>query len=315
MEDDHEDDLFGSDDERMDLDELDRKMMKDDLADEDDELRLDEADTELWLVKVPNFLAEKWAEVAADDLELGTLELPILPAGQNSDRNTARIRLPDQPWAAEMPKEYTLPFRPPQRGFAFTVNTDSDRPQAITGRIHREGSIAPVVDHAYKKLMAVRTKTHDMKKRSIQKHDPKTDGQTHSHTFIKPINNVVKDARNFGFTKKTPQQDKKERLDKQDLINLIFTAFEKYAHWNFKGLADRTQQPLAWLKEVLNEVAVLNRRGPYVGLYELKPEFKGSTGGGSASAPDPQEGSSSGNAPKEGGEDEDEEAAEDFEIL
>ncbi|KAJ3158116.1 hypothetical protein HDU86_003068 [Geranomyces michiganensis] len=318
MDEEHDEDLFGSDDERMDLDELDRKLMKDDLADEDDELRLDEADTELWLVKVPNFLAEKWAEVAADDLELGTVEVPILPAGQDPHRNTARIRLPEQPWAAEMPKDYTLPFRPPQRGFAFTVNSNSDRPQGIVGKITREGAIAPVVDRAYKNLMAVRTKTIDMKKRSIQKHDPKVDGQTHSHTFIKPINNVVKDPRSFGLNKKTPQQDKKERLDKQDLINLIFTAFEKYAHWNFKGLADRTQQPLAWLKEVLNEVAVLNRRGPYVGLYELKPEFKGSTGGAvtAENAPDTQEGASSSNAPNEGGGEEDDgDGAEDFEIL
>lgn len=65
-------------------------------------------------------------------------------------------------------------------------------------------------------------------------------------------------------------------MEKQDLLNLIFALFEKYEHWGFKGLIDRTQQPHIWLKEVLGEVAILNKRGPYVGLWELKPEFKGS---------------------------------------
>ncbi|KAI8907096.1 transcription initiation factor IIF, beta subunit-domain-containing protein [Powellomyces hirtus] len=282
--------------------------MKDELADEDDELRLDSAHTQLWLVKVPNFLAEKWNEIAADDRELGTVEIPPLASGQDPNRHRATVKLPNQPWSVDLPKDYTLTFRPPQTGYAFTVNTASDRPKEIVGRIRHEGSIAPVVDDVYRRLMQTRAKTFDMKKRSIRKHDPRTDSS--SYTFITPVNNVAKD-RSFGLPK--------ERLEKQDLINLIFSAFEKYAHWNFKGLMERTQQPQAWLKEVLNEVALLNKRGPYVGLYELKPEFKGSTGGDAGPTATSSTAQSTGVEVKdedaEGGEDVEESGDEDFEEM
>jgi transcription initiation factor TFIIF subunit beta len=50
-----------------------------------------------------------------------------------------------------------------------------------------------------------------------------------------------------------------------------------------KGLREVTNQPEAYLKEVLEEIAIMNRSGPYNGKWSLKPEFKhGSSEGGSA---------------------------------
>ena len=38
--------------------------------------------------------------------------------------------------------------------------------------------------------------------------------------------------------------------------------FERRNLWSFKQLVEETKQPAMWLKEVLQEIATLNRRGP-----------------------------------------------------
>ena len=54
----------------------------------------------------------------------------------------------------------------------------------------------------------------------------------------------------------------------------MFDGFTKYEHWTLKNLTDHTHQPQMWLKEILADIAILNKRGPYVGTYQLKPEFR-----------------------------------------
>ena len=45
--------------------------------------------------------------------------------------------------------------------------------------------------------------------------------------------------------------------------------------WNFQHLVTETDQPVAWLKEVLLEIAVQNKKaGPHRDHWQLKPEFR-----------------------------------------
>jgi transcription initiation factor TFIIF subunit beta len=41
-----------------------------------------------------------------------------------------------------------------------------------------------------------------------------------------------------------------------------------------KGLRERLVQPEQYLKSVLEEIAQINRNGPYVGKWQLKDEYK-----------------------------------------
>ena len=50
--------------------------------------------------------------------------------------------------------------------------------------------------------------------------------------------------------------------------------FERRNLWTFKQLVEETKQPAVWLKEVLSELAVLNRRGPNTGMWTLKDMYK-----------------------------------------
>ena len=65
------------------------------------------------------------------------------------------------------------------------------------------------------------------------------------------------------------------RIPRNQLLDLIFNLFRDIPRWGIKPLREKTQQPEAYLKEVLSEVAALHRSGEYNGLWELKENFKG----------------------------------------
>lgn len=50
-----------------------------------------------------------------------------------------------------------------------------------------------------------------------------------------------------------------------------------------KGFREVTNQPEAYLKEVLEDIAVMNKAGPYSGKWSLRPEFKQRSGTGVSS--------------------------------
>ena len=41
-----------------------------------------------------------------------------------------------------------------------------------------------------------------------------------------------------------------------------------------KGLKERTRQPESFLKECLDSIAILIKKGPYTSKYSLRPEYK-----------------------------------------
>lgn len=69
-------------------------------------------------------------------------------------------------------------------------------------------------------------------------------------------------------------EGKATRIPKNELLDLLFRLFEEYDYWSMKGLRERTKQPEVYLKEVLESMATLIKKGPYSMKYCLKPEFK-----------------------------------------
>ncbi|CAN6661746.1 transcription initiation factor IIF subunit beta [Trichomonascus vanleenenianus] len=67
---------------------------------------------------------------------------------------------------------------------------------------------------------------------------------------------------------------KATRIPKNELLDLLFKLFEEYDYWSMKGLRERTRQPESYLKEVLETMATLIKKGPYAMKYTLRPEFK-----------------------------------------
>ena len=55
--------------------------------------------------------------------------------------------------------------------------------------------------------------------------------------------------------------------------SLLFTLFGEWPYWNLQGLIERTNQPQSYLKEVLSEIAEIQKRGPNNGTWRLKEEY------------------------------------------
>jgi transcription initiation factor TFIIF subunit beta len=63
-------------------------------------------------------------------------------------------------------------------------------------------------------------------------------------------------------------------MPRNELMDMLFAAFERYPYWSLKGIAEHTKQPMQYLKEILSEICILNKRGPYTSTYQLKAEYK-----------------------------------------
>jgi transcription initiation factor TFIIF subunit beta len=103
--------------------------------------------------------------------------------------------------------------------------------------VEREFQLRPVLNEEYRQLMKLRNEDSNTPKRSIQVVDSVQGGVKLG--IIVPLNEneLMKKKR-----KQLPDQ-KRERLPRPELMDLLFSAFEKYTHWNLKGLVEYSQQP------------------------------------------------------------------------
>lgn len=69
------------------------------------------------------------------------------------------------------------------------------------------------------------------------------------------------------------QINKAARIPKNDLIDLLHQCFDEYAYWSMKALKARTKQPEAYLKEILINIAVLVKTGPFASNWMRQGHF------------------------------------------
>ncbi|SSD59282.1 related to Transcription initiation factor IIF subunit beta [Saccharomycodes ludwigii] len=77
-----------------------------------------------------------------------------------------------------------------------------------------------------------------------------------------------------GREKQQKNSSRAIRMPKKELLDLLFKLFDEYDYWSLKGLKERTKQPEVYLKECLDQVAMLVKKGPYALKYTLKTEYK-----------------------------------------
>ena len=67
--------------------------------------------------------------------------------------------------------------------------------------------------------------------------------------------------------------EKFARMPRNELLDLLFTLFDRYKHWSLKRLREETRQPYVYLREVLLTIADQHHNGPYAGSWSLKREY------------------------------------------
>ncbi|GAA5920954.1 hypothetical protein JCM3775_004020 [Rhodotorula graminis] len=90
--------------------------------------------------------------------------------------------------------------------------------------------------------------------------------------------NTSNRAKAAGTSSGTAQQQRLTRIPKNELLDLLFPLFAQAPYWHLRALNDHVQQPQTYLRETLNEVAILVPKGPYAQMWALRPEYKGASG-------------------------------------
>ncbi|CAG8813330.1 4028_t:CDS:2 [Gigaspora margarita] len=233
-----------------------------DIAFDDDE---DEGDLDMsgvrqeaWIAKLPSFLFEKWADLNEDDLELAKVQVYSDPLEKYINKLIFilpfqyKLILSDHERYEDIPKEYELDVIGQQM---HTVSLSS----TVTGNFN----IRPSVNADYSKKLRERTLLAAKPERTIRF----LEENENRGAYVPPGQSTVPKK------PKVTMEQKTTRIPKNELIDSLFGAFEKFAYWTFKGLKDYVKQPESYLKEVLNEIAILDKKGHYNNCYHLKPEY------------------------------------------
>jgi len=249
------------------------------------EMNIKQANRKVFLVKLPAYVAKEWDNLRPNT-EIGRVLLPEVVfedtevvEGNNSNANEIRETKKRKRATEERklkavtgklvlttsqlekyPKDHTLFFAPsPVPTFAFT---ETDQGQVtLEGNVPSRWDCRPDMTKEYRSVLQSREDHEKKRHRPLititEDQAPKT---IHQRSKVR---------------KAEPIQDKMTRIPKPDLINAIFHLFSTQEHWSLKSLRDSTEQPTAYLKEVLQELCVYTKKGPNKNTFELKPEYKG----------------------------------------
>ncbi|KAJ3303714.1 hypothetical protein HDV03_003587 [Kappamyces sp. JEL0829] len=272
----------------MDLsddDERDEDMMVDHVKAEEDQgekedevedLDVAAAETKTWLVKIPSFIAEKWKEIPEAGVELGKMRIY---KNNRPGKKTPMIKMVLPEIATEISGEQEIPI---PRNYNITITniestnqhvfnvSSAGQATAIVGTVIHEATVGPVIDEDYRRIMKLRTKL--AMEKSSSRHVERMDSKAARDKGLLATAGNRWDTHKH--IKKKTMADKREKLEKSDLRALIFAQFQTATHLTFRALSDRTMQPESYLREVLQEICDINKRGPNLGKYELKAEFK-----------------------------------------
>lgn len=246
--------------------------------------------------------------------------------------------------ATNIPKEYLIHIPPAEatNKFVFTEGENGSKQnnervrerhntfmlccigKTISGTVHHECTATPTHVDSYRGIMRKRVMEAETPQRSVQEI-----GKSNQPMFVPGAGSALANTGFSDFTvcvfllsrgcvygdlirswqpskrQKTDNKEKATRMPRNELMDVLFVAFDRYPYWSFKGLLEHIRQPSQYLKEVLNDICILNKRGPYAGNYQLKPEYVQR----SSQAEQSSGAAKDSGSPSSGDEDEDEEEA------
>lgn len=233
------------------------------------------ADRSVWLMKCPLVISKSWqarasASSSSDSQPVAKVVLsldPLRPDDSSAVEFTMEMNGPEMG-----PKSYSLnmfkDFVP------MCIFSENQGKVSVEGKVEHKFDMKPHNENfeEYGRLCRERTNKSMIKNRQIQVID--NDRGVH----MRPMPGLVGFGANAKDKKKTapvkPVEMKRTRRDRGELEDIMFKLFEKKPNWALKQLVQETDQPAQFLKEILNELCVYNKRGTNQGTYELKPEYK-----------------------------------------
>lgn len=225
--------------------------------------------TGVWLVKVPKYLSQQWAKASGRG-EVGKLR--ICKKG-NQGKPEVSFTLNDELTVIEGIEDKTVsaprehPFTMQSVGgqmLAVFTESSSDK-IALEGVVVQRAECRAAVSESYMRLKKLQIEESSKPVRLSQQLDRAVTGN------YKPVANH---DYNREYEKKKKEEGKRARADKQQVLDMLFSAFEKHQYYNIKDLVDITKQPVIYLKEILRDIGIYNVKGTHKNTWELKPEYR-----------------------------------------
>jgi len=271
------------------------------------------ADRSVWLMKCPMVIGQAWKDISdsgqpiakitvsvdpckADDQVIETkVEDPTVPSAmkrkverqpissaRSQTKSTRRIKSEFMMEVAAngsvtAPKSYSLNMSSEIIPMYIFSETNEGK-VAVDGKVEHKFDMKPHTQNVddYRKLCRERTNKSNFKARQVQVIDNERGGYNPMQGMMDFSTILSKDRKGPAAPIKT-QDMKRTRMDRGELENILFKLFERQSNWTLKQLLTETDQPTQFIKEILNDLGLYNKRGTSQGTYELKPEYKKTT--------------------------------------
>lgn len=239
------------------------------------------ADKSVWLMKCPPVVARSFKSHASssDPHPVAKVVLSLDPLATEEDSALKVTMEMASTEASHVPKIYSMNMFKDFVPMSIFSETNHGR-VAMEGKVEHKFDMKPFEENLeeYGRLCRERTNKSMIKNRQIQVID--NDRGVHMRPMPGMIGMISSTSKDKKRTAPVKQSDmKRTRRDRGELEDIMFKLFERQPNWTLKQLVQETDQPAQFLKEILNELCVYNKRGANQGTYELKPEYKKSADG------------------------------------
>jgi len=197
----------------------------------------------VWLVKVPKYLKEVWSKADASGI-VGTLRIPLSSSASKNvafqlDENLGRMT---NKLGVETPREHKMfmsDMHKTMSVFSETFPDDEEMTEESTGneKIAFEGKITKRADCR----PVENTNYMLMKRKAIEKAcQPVRQVKqiTSVQNSFKPVNDH---AMNMEPERKRKEDGKRVRASREEVLEMLFSAFEKHQYYSLKDLIQLTE--------------------------------------------------------------------------
>jgi len=113
-----------------------------------------------------------------------------------------------------------------------------------------------------------------MKRKAIEKACRPTRQVKQLKEIVSGFKPVSDHQMNLEPEKRRKDEGKRVRADRGEVLEKLYSAFEKHQFYTLKDLVGITKQPVVHLKSILRDVCNYNLKNPHKNTYELKPEYR-----------------------------------------
>ncbi|KAG8835463.1 hypothetical protein FRC17_003030 [Serendipita sp. 399] len=269
----------------MDIDEAhspqefkpDLEVIEDEEQEPDEVMRLVPQElTNFWLTSLPAQVVEAWSEITEPNVRLGKIRVYQI----SKDEQVVRLFWQPSPDAPEIEYDLEMQENTLTNYIVVTDRPKTSKPDDRTRVTEFKGAIEhllecqPRFDVDYQAHLK---KRHDAAQPQGGIKFMEDMGATTSELRRIIAGKGTKAAPGTGIGKpaKAPKQqfERMARMAKNDLLDALFHHFRQKTHWFLKDLRQLVQQPEIYLREVLSEIAILEKSGPNNGMYRLTDNY------------------------------------------